>query len=83
MNYEELVMKSQSLVVAIWDQDTTSRDDYMAGVTSSNKNISACNKIFQLRTVFPPGFGIPAKTEWRTVCLKHQDRDGHVREVTT
>merc|ERR1711936_119032 len=44
VNYEELVMKSQTLVVAIWDQDTTSRDDYMAG----------------LRTVFPPGFGIPA-----------------------
>ena len=40
------MLKSQSLVVAVWDQDTTSRDDYMAGVSHLNnfilmtKNIS-------------------------------------------
>ena len=26
------MLKSQCLVVAIWDQDSHSRDDYMAGV---------------------------------------------------
>ena len=28
----EIIQRNLSLVVAIWDQDTDSRDDYMAGV---------------------------------------------------
>jgi len=62
VNYEELVLKSQSLVVAVWDQDTTSRDDYMAGC----------------RVQLPPdGPPLTGSTGWRTISLKHQDRDGH------
>ena len=32
MSYDELVRKNLSLVIAVWDADTTSRDDYLAGV---------------------------------------------------
>merc|ERR1712241_1245906 len=64
ISYEELLLKSQSLVVAIWDQDSHSRDDYMAG----------------FRCVFPPQ--LPARADWRTVSLKHQDRDGHPAATT-
>jgi len=59
INYDELLLKSQCLVVAIWDKDSHSRDDYMAG----------------FRCVFPPR--LPARADWRTVSLKHQERDGH------
>ena len=31
ISYEEIVQRSLSLVVAIWDSDSNSRDDYMAG----------------------------------------------------
>merc|ERR1719325_268396 len=31
MSYSELVQRGLSLVVAIWDEDSRSRDDYMAG----------------------------------------------------
>lgn len=32
VNREDIRQRRLSLVVAIWDQDTDTRDDYMAGV---------------------------------------------------
>ena len=34
-SYDEILSKNLSLVVAIWDEDSKSRDDYMAGGTLS------------------------------------------------
>merc|ERR1712241_1441096 len=64
INYDELLLKSQCLVVAIWDKDSHSRDDYVAG----------------FRSVFPAR--LPARADWRTVSLKHQERDGHPAATT-
>ena len=48
MNTEEIRQRRLSLVVAIWDQDTDSRDDYMAGVREREVLRTVISTLLQL-----------------------------------
>ena len=83
VSYQELVQRNLSLVIAIWDEDSNSRDDYMAGVRRDAMSFESAIFIrfsFQFRAAFPPT-PIPSMTKEVIVTLKHQDRDGHVSTI--
>ena len=66
--------------MAIWDEDSRSRDDYMAGVSSeggSCVHLSCSYFYVQFRATFPPS-PIPSQSLEQIVQLKHQEPDGHV-----
>ena len=44
MDMQDIARKS--LVVAVWDQDSTSRDDYMAGVCGTFCQVESLEYIF-------------------------------------
>ena len=78
VSYNDLVQRNLSLVIAIWDQDTHSKDDYMAGVGRDIfLDLFLLRFHFQFRAKFPPT-PIPSFGKEAIVNLKHQDRDGHV-----
>ena len=71
-----LDIASKSLVVAIWDEDSNSKDDYMAGVTYlvKYKHIQLC--VSQIRLSMKQFQFFERRSV--TVALMHQASDGHV-----